>query len=387
MSTIDATNLDTWRAELRSWLDENAEHAPARTVLEPKTDEQVAHWRAWQARMADAGYLGITWPAEYGGQDGVPAQVVEVERELKARDLQGGFDFIGLDMIGPTILAHGSPEQKERMIPPLLRADETWCQLLSEPGAGSDLASVSTKARRQDDGTWLVNGQKVWTSFAQHAAFAILLARTDAEVAKHKGLTTFLVPLDLDGITIRPLRQITGDAEFNEVFLDDVVLTDDMRIGEPGEGWKVTLTMLGFERVAVGSGLHATQIGPLVRTVGARPEDREDPRVRVRLGEVASELLALEATGERVMEEIGAGKVPGPDAGLVKITSVLASLNACRLAVDVAGQEALREGEWSNQVSALPGVRSAGGTEEILRNLIGERVLGLPPEPRPAPKS
>jgi alkylation response protein AidB-like acyl-CoA dehydrogenase len=382
VSILDNGPADGFRAQFRAWLDEHGDAAPARTVLEPKDDAEVSHWRAWQAELADGGYAGVTWPEEYGGAAGTPAQRVVIEKELEARGLAGPFDFIGLEMVGPTILVHGTDAQKDRLLRPLLRGEETWCQLLSEPGAGSDLAAVQTRARRQDDGTWLVNGQKVWTSFARHAAFGILLARTDTDVAKHKGLTMFAVPMDSEGVTIRPLRQITGDAEFNEVFLDDVRLDADSVIGAPGEGWRVALTMLGFERVAVGSGLHASRLDRLVAIVGARFEDREDPRVRVRLGQVASELLALRATSERIVEEIAEGHVPGPEAGLIKITSVLASLDACRLAVDVAGHDALSEGEWGHQVSALPGVRSAGGTEEILRNLIGERVLGLPPEPR-----
>ncbi|MCW3016456.1 MAG: acyl-CoA dehydrogenase [Solirubrobacterales bacterium] len=381
MSSSGPENLDAFRAQLRDWLDANAEHAPRRQVLAPQDDAAVGRWRGWQARLADAGYAGITWPGAYGGSDGTPAQRVAVEQELTARGLSGVFDFIGIEMVGPTILVHGTEEQRDRYVHPLLRGDETWCQLLSEPGAGSDLAAVQSRARLQDDGSWVVNGQKVWTSFAQHAAFGILLARTDTEVAKHKGLSMFVVPMDAEGVTIRPLRQITGDAEFNEVFLDDVRLARDSIIGAPGEGWRVALTMLGFERVGVGSGLHATPLDRLVAAVHAS-EDRDDAGVRVRLGQVASELLALRHTSERVVEEIAEGHVPGPEAGLIKITSVTASLAACRLAVDVAGPEALVDDEWGHQVSALPGVRSAGGTEEILRNLIGERVLGLPPEPR-----
>jgi alkylation response protein AidB-like acyl-CoA dehydrogenase len=305
---------------------------------------------------------------------------VVVEQELEARGISGPFDFIGIEMVGPTILAHGTPEQQERLVRPLLRGDETWCQLLSEPGAGSDLAAVQTRARAQDDGSWVVDGQKVWTSYAQHAAWGILLARTDPDVPKHRGLTMFAVPMDADGVTIRPLRQITGDAEFNEVFLDGVRLEADAIIGAPGEGWRVALTMLGFERVGIGSGLHAVRLEDLVRDVGAAAPSQAD---QVRLGQVAGELLALRHTSRRIVAEIAEGRVPGPEAGLIKITSVTASLAACRLAVDVLGADALSRPEWGHPVSALPGVRSAGGTEEILRNLIGERVLGLPPEPRP----
>jgi alkylation response protein AidB-like acyl-CoA dehydrogenase len=382
VASAPATDSTEYRARLAAWLDEHAADAPKRSVLTPQDDASVSRWRRWQAALADAGYVGVTWPAEHGGAAGTPAEQVLVDQELERRGIVGAFDFVGVGMIGPTLMVHGTEAQCERYLRPLLRAEETWCQLLSEPGAGSDLASASTRAQAQPDGSWVVNGQKVWTSFARHAAFGILLARSDPELPKHKGLTMFVVPLDTPGVTIRPLRQITGDAEFNEVFLDDVRLSDEHRIGRRGEGWRVAVTMLGFERLAVGSGHLATPIDELVSTVGATAASREDVRIRVRLGQVASELLALRATSERLMQEIAAGRVPGPEAGLVKISSVLASLAACRLAVDVAGPEALLSSQWGSQVSALPGVRSAGGTEEILRNQIGERVLGLPAEPR-----
>ncbi|WP_354698877.1 Putative acyl-CoA dehydrogenase FadE17 [Paraconexibacter sp. AEG42_29] len=373
-----------YRERLRAWLDEHGKDAPPRHVLEPQDDAAVARLREWQGVLADAGYVGVTWPEVAGGPGGTPAEAVIVDQELEARGLSGPFDFIGIGMVGPTIMAHGSDAQKETFLRPLIRGEEFWCQLLSEPGAGSDLANVQTKAVQRDDGTWLVNGQKVWTSFAQHAAHGILLARTDSSVAKHKGLTMFLVPMDADGLKIMPLRQITGDAEFNEVFMDDVELPADAIIGAPGEGWRVALTMLGFERVAVGSGLHAVRLERLVAAIASDEAASADPALRVRMGQAASQLLALRHTSERVVQEIAEGKVPGPEAGLIKITSVVASLDACRFVVDALGPDALF-GEWGHQVSALPGVRSAGGTEEILRNLIGERYLGLPPEPRIVP--
>ena len=371
-----------YRDRLCAWLDEHEADAPRRAVLTPLDDAAVGRRREWQRRLADAGYVGVTFPERYGGAGGTPAQRVIVDHELERRGIAGGFDFIGLDMVGPTLLACGSEEQRERYVRPLLRADELWCQLLSEPGAGSDLAAVQTRAKAQEDGSWVAEGQKVWTSFAQHASFGIMLARTDPDQPRHKGLTMFAVPMDAPGLTIRPLRQITGDAEFNEVFLDGVPLAPEQRIGGRGEGWRVALTMLGFERLAVGSGHLATPIDELVAAVGADPCNRRDPRVRVRLGQIATDLLALRHTNDRLMQEIAAGRVPGPEAGLVKISSVASSLAACRLAVDVVGPEALLNPVWGHQVSALPGVRSAGGTEEILRNQIGERVLGLPPEPR-----
>jgi alkylation response protein AidB-like acyl-CoA dehydrogenase len=399
MATTDATE---YVERLRAWLDQHAAAAPVRSVLTPQDEAAVKRRLVWQRELADAGYVGVTWPEEYGGAGGTQAERILVEHELDRRGIAGGLDFVGLDMVGPTIMACGSPEQCERYLRPLLRGEEVWCQLLSEPGAGSDLASIQTRGSWQpddsraaqsgeagsraggnrEDGSWVFDGQKVWTSFARHAAWGIMLARTDPDVPKHKGLTMFAVPMDSAGVTIRPLRQITGDAEFNEVFIDGLTLPDEQRIGAPGEGWKVAVTMLGFERLAVGSGHLSTPVDDLVAAVADVAAD--DVRVRVRLGQVASDLLALRHTSDRVMAEIASGRVPGPEAGLLKISSVVSSLAACRLAVDVEGPGRLQEPLWGHQISALPGVRSAGGTEEIIRNQVGERVLGLPAEPRPS---
>jgi len=378
----DSPEQAAFRAGLRAWLSDNAAGAPPRTVLTPPDGDGVRRHRAWQARLADAGYAGVTWPVEHGGAGRGPGERLVVDQELEARGLAGIFDFIGVEMVGPTLMTHGTAEQRTRHLRPLLRGDEVWCQLFSEPGAGSDLAAVRTRACAQDDGGWIVDGQKVWTTHAQHASFGIMLARTDPSAPRHRGLTMFAVPMDAPGVTVRPLRQIGGSAEFNEVFLEGVRLGAGSAIGAPGEGWGVARTMLGFERLAVGSGMHAARLDDLVATIAADRTARDDPRVRARLGRVATELLALRFFNCRLLTEIERGGVPGPEAGLAKITTVLASFAAVQLAVDVGGPDALLGEDWGHQVSALPGLRSAGGTEEILRNVIGERVLGLAPEPR-----
>jgi alkylation response protein AidB-like acyl-CoA dehydrogenase len=378
MNLEDTPGEAEYRAAFRAWLGEHAADAPARTVLAPQTDASLAKWRAWQGVLAGGGYAGVTWPTEHGGPGLGAAERLIVDQELERADLQGVMDFVGVEMVGPTLMTCASAEQCERHLGPLLRADELWCQLFSEPGAGSDLANVATKAVAEDDGTWVVNGQKVWTSFAQHAAFGIMLARTEPDQPRHRGLSMFIVPMDTPGLTIAPLRQITGEAEFNEVFLDDVQLPADAIIGERGTGWKVALTMLGFERVAVGPGLHGVRIDRLASALNGAGEDRG---TRVRFGRVAAELLGIRFWSYRIVSGIQGGSLPGPDAGLVKISTVNASLEACRVAVDATGPQAL-EGEWGHQVSALPGLRSAGGTEEIVRNVVGERVLGLPAEPK-----
>jgi alkylation response protein AidB-like acyl-CoA dehydrogenase len=267
----------------------------------------------------------------------------------------------------------------------MLHADEVWCQLFSEPAAGSDLAGIQTRAKRQDDGSWRLSGQKVWTTNAQFASFGLLLARTDPDVPKHKGLTMFIVPMDAEGVTVRGLRQITGDAEFNEVFFDEAKLDADAVLGPLGGGWGTALTTLMFERLAIGLGSEAMGYRPerYARAIAGDEHARRDPEVRRRLGELAVELLAVKFTGYRMLSALQQGQIPGPEAGLAKVTTVRSAIEAGDLIADVLGPDALdADSEWASMISYLPGLKSAGGTEEILRNTIGERVLGLPPEPR-----
>ncbi len=300
--------------------------------------------------------------------------------------MPGILDAIGVGMLGPTIIAHGSEEQKGRYLGPMLHGDEVWCQLFSEPAAGSDLAAVQTRARLQDDGSWRLTGQKVWTTNAQFASYGLLLARTDADVPKHKGLTMFIVPIaDAEGVTVRGLRQISGEAEFNEVFFDDVALDGGAVVGGVGNGWTTALTTLMFERVTIGlggegMGYNSTRFAA---AIAADEQARRDPEIRHQLGEIASELLAVRFTGYRTLTALQRGQIPGPEAGLAKVTIVNGAIRAGELIADVIGPDALAEdSDWAYMISFLPGLKSAGGTEEILRNTIGERVLGLPPEPR-----
>ena len=298
--------------------------------------------------------------------------------------MPGILDIIGVGMLGPTIIAHGSEEQKHRYLGPMLTAEEVWCQLFSEPAAGSDLAGIQTRARQADDGSWSLSGQKVWTTNAQFASCGLLLARTNADVPKHKGLTMFIVPMDAEGVTVRPLRQISGDAHFNEVFLDDVVLEPGSEVGPIDGGWGVALTTLLFERITIGLG--GEGFGWRAdRFAHALLEDEEatrDPEVRHRFGEIAADFLALRFTGYRTLTTLQRGGIPGPEGGLAKVTTIRAAIDAGELLADTLGPAALEEEGWGKLVSDLPGLKSAGGTEEILRNLVGERVLGLPPEPR-----
>ena len=387
MDLNDTPEQAEYRKEVRAWLDANKADAPILQGEGALTDPDeilVAH-RAWQGKLAEAGLAGATWPKEYGGQGIGPVESVVISQEMQQAGVPGILDVIGVGMLGPTIIAHGTEEQKQRYLGPMLHADEIWCQMFSEPAAGSDLAAVQTRAKHNDDGTWTLNGQKVWTTNAQFAAYGLILARTNADIPKHKGMTMFIVPMDAEGITVRGLRQISGEAEFNEVFFDDVVIDADSVVGGEENGWGVGLTTLMFERLTIGLG--SSSFGyrgtRFAEAIAADATAANDHEVRHNFGELAAELEAIRWTGYRSISALQDGQIPGPEFGLAKVTTVNCAVRAGDLIADIVGPEALDvESEWSYMISFLPGLKSAGGTEEILRNTIGERVLGLPPEPR-----
>jgi alkylation response protein AidB-like acyl-CoA dehydrogenase len=379
-SPEQARYRETVRARVR-------EHRDAAPPASGSTEDAgyIAARRRWQGTLAEAGLAGVTWPREYSGQGLGPIEQVIVNQEISAAGVPGILDTIGVGMLGPTIIGHGTEDQKARYLGPLLHGDEVWCQLFSEPAAGSDLAAIQARARRLDDGSWRLSGQKVWTTNAQFASFGMLLARTDPDVPKHKGLTMFVVPMDAPGVTVRGLRQISGEAEFNEVFFDDVHLEPDAVLGGVDDGWRTALTTLMFERLTIGLGTEGLgyKEGRFAQALADDAEARRDPEVRRRLGEIGSELIAVKFGGYRALTALQRGQIPGPEAGLAKVTLVNAAIAAGELIADTLGPDALEDGgEWAYMISFLPGLKAAGGTEEILRNTIGERVLGLPPEPR-----
>jgi alkylation response protein AidB-like acyl-CoA dehydrogenase len=383
----DTPEQAAYRAQVRAWLEEHRSEAPVLQGPDALQDEQeiIAARRAWQGKLAEGGLAGVTWPKEYGGQGMGPIEQVICNQEIARTRVPGVLDAIGVGMLGPTIIAHGTDEQKGRYLGPMLHGDEVWCQLFSEPAAGSDLAAIQARARQLEDGSWRLSGQKVWTTNAQFASYGLLLARTDADVPKHKGLTMFIVPMDAEGVTVRGLRQISGEAEFNEVFFDDVALDAGAVVGGVGNGWGTALTTLMYERVTIGLGSEGLgyNSGRFASAIASLPDARADVEVRHQLGEIASELLAVRFTGYRTLTALQRGQIPGPEAGLAKVTIVNCAIKAGDLIADVVGPDALAEdSEWAYMISFLPGLKSAGGTEEILRNTIGERVLGLPPEPR-----
>ncbi len=383
MDLNDTPEQAAYRQKARSWLEANRNLAPPRSGSSEDM-EYIDSRRRWQRRLAEVGLAGVTWPRDVGGQGLGPIEHVTVNQEISRAEVPGILDVIGIGMLGPCLIAHGSEDQKSRYLGPMLHGDEVWCQLFSEPAAGSDLAAVQTRARRSDDGSWVLTGQKVWTTNAQFASFGLLLARTDPDVPKHKGLTMFIVPMDAEGVTVRGLRQISGEAEFNEVFFDGVAVDEDAVVGGVGNGWGTALTVLMFERLTIGFGSESFgSPARLAEVLAGDPHARVDIEVRKRLGEVMRELLAVRFNGYRALTMLSRGQIPGPEAGLAKVTMVNAAIEATDLAADVLGPQALeRESNWSYLISFLPGLKSAGGTEQILRNTIGERVLGLAPEPR-----
>ncbi len=339
--------------------------------------------RAYLAKLGPGGFMVPTWPAAHGGMglDGPAAQVVRGARaEFAAPDL---YPFlVGLDLIGPTILVHGSDEQKQRWLPRLLRGDEIWCQMFSEPDAGSDLAGLKAKARRDGDG-WRVSGSKVWTSRAHYAEWGLLLARHDPGLPKHRGITAFGLEMSSAGVTVEPLVQMNRDAHFNEVFMDDVWIPDTDRIGEPGEGWRVAITCLTFERGALGGGLgvqveQLDRLGDLVPLGPGPYRDRWAARM--------ADFRIARWTAQRARDAEQAGRPPGPEDSGSKLRGTAMIKGLAELGMDLEGAASLvgtdDPDEWQSMFLMSPSLSIRGGTDEIQRNILGERVLGLPPEPR-----
>ncbi|MFF9035518.1 acyl-CoA dehydrogenase family protein [Streptomyces sp. NPDC014892] len=394
---------DTWRTEVRQWLTTVLEPArPQRStgdaaglavfhnLLEDEERLLLERCRAYQRARFDAGYQALTLPRDKGGAGLTAAHAAAFAEEESAFDVPPSTELISVTvrLVAMAVSLFGTPEQRQDHARAFLRTDLLACQLFSEPGAGSDLAALRTRARWEGE-EWVIDGQKVWTSGAQFAEYGLLLARTDPEVVKQAGITAFLVPMDAPGVEVRPIRQMSGGASFNEVFLSGVRVPDRLRIGQPGQGWEVATATLGFERTASGSGNRRkggtfADVLALARSLGRT----DDPLVRQRLADlyVRTELRA--ATVDRVARASASGGRPGPEASLTKLMAsdlltrtgqVAAELMGARISAD-AGEPGTFA--WTEHLLGAPGYRLAGGTDQIQRNLIGERVLRLPPEPR-----
>ena len=389
MDFRDTPEEAAFRSELRSWLEEHVSAAwpTSRHVGRPPEDLH----REWSKQLYDSGWVGLTWPTEYGGRGLSPTyQAIYLEEMARANSPEH-LAVIGLNMAGPTILAWGSDEQKKRLLPPLLAAEEVWCQGFSEPGSGSDLAGARTRAVVDGD-SWIVNGQKVWSSYAHIADWCILVVRTDPDVPKHAGLSFLLVDMHLPGVEVRPLRQITGDAEFNEIFFTDVRVPIDSMLGKPGEGWQVAMTTLLHERGTLGFALTAALerlVAGLVELVreempdGTRPADAA--LVRDAVAREWVELQALRFTNYRSLTTLVQRGVPGPEGSIGKLVWSEAAQRIGKLALSVQGMSsqlsgdgAVWDGLWQYQQLRSRGNTIEAGTSEILRSIIAERVVGLP---------
>ena len=402
MDFDDTPELAEFRAEVRDFLDAHAtqRHGDDRDWSRngASTDESVAtdyrrRCREWQQLLHREGWAGITWPAAFGGRGGTPAQQMVFNQELSRYDATSGFISAAQALVGPTLMKHGTPEQQERYLEPLLAGDEWWCQLFSEPGAGSDLAALATRAELSvgtgaDGGDeWVVNGQKVWTSNAQYADFGILVARTDPTVPKHQGLSFFIVDMRSPGIEIRPLVQAQGVAHFNEVFLSDVRIPADHVVGEIGDGWTVTRTTLRSESSMISGAGQATPFSALLE-LARRCGATDDARVRQRLAAVYGDELILRWMGWRTQTAVMQGRYELMLHGsLLKNFFTRSFRKRVELALDLQGPEGMLwtdaegDGFWQYQAINQFASRIGGGTDEVHRNNLGEQVLGLPREP------
>ena len=353
----------------------------------------VAECRRFHQALADAGLGGITYPVEYGGLGLDKGHLEVFNQELSRYQAPLVPATISHGMCLPVMNDFGTPEQKARHQARIIRCDELWCQMFSEPGAGSDVASLATRAIRDGD-QWVLNGQKVWTSGAQYCEYGLCVARTDPTQPKHRGLSMFIVDLSLPGVDIRPLRQINGNSHFNEVYLTDVRVGHDCLVGDEGNGWNVAVAMLMYERVAIGAGgtgTIANRKGSTHLIQEARRRGRDaDPVARNALADLYIRERIQAFIGMRIRQAAAAGRAPGPEGSIAKLNAALISRQASDLAVEMVGPSGQawesndEDGSrWADEVISAPGIAIAGGTNEVQRNIIGERVLGLPKEPDP----
>jgi alkylation response protein AidB-like acyl-CoA dehydrogenase len=381
----DSPDEAAFRARLRDWFAANLPDGWA--DRDPTVGlEDVEFMRDWSRRLYEAGFAGITWPVEHGGLGLSPTYQGIYLEESARHDAPGHVGVIGLGMAGPTIMAWGSPEQKERYLRPLLSGEEIWCQGFSEPGAGSDLAGLRTRAVLDGD-TWVVDGQKVWSSYAHVADWCLLLCRSDATQERHRGLSYLLVDMHAPGVEVRPLRQITGDPEFNEIYLTGVRVPRESMLGAPGQGWDVAMTTLLHERGTLGFALTARLeqlLGRLVTTArettradGSRAAD--DPLVRDQVAALAVDLEGLRFTNYRAIAKLVRTGVPGPEGSIAKLHWSEANQRLTALAHELLGADArLDDTFWGYQHLRSRGNTIEAGTSEILRSIVAERVVGLP---------
>ncbi len=378
MDLRDKPEEAAFRAELRAWLEASLpEDKRGGRGGAQRFDDSFG--REWSRKLYEAGYAGLTWPTEYGGA-GAPYSFQAIFYEEMARaQAPAHVGVIGLGMAGPTIMAHGTDAQKQAHLSKILSAEEIWCQGFSEPGAGSDLAAARTRAERQDD-VYVVNGQKVWSSFAHIADYCILVTLSDPDAPRYQGLTYLIVDMHAPGVEVRPLRQITGEAEFNEIFFNDVEVPVSNRLGEEGQGWQVAMTTLLHERGTLGFALTASlEVGVNRLLEVARERVNGDAGVRERVAAEWIELQALRYTNYRSLGTLQRTGIPGPEGSAIKLRWSEQNQRMTKLGRELLGAEGiLDDGWWHHQQLRSRGNTIEAGTSEVLRNIVAERVLGLP---------
>ena len=388
MDFNDTPEEARFREEASSWLAENAPTDDAFRALSPLEQAKV-----WQKRKYDAGWACIGWAPDFGGRGASAIEEVIWRQEESQYDLPANFFLIGQGMIGPTLMAWASDEDKARFLPQLASGEEVWCQLFSEPAGGSDLAALRTRAERDGD-DWVINGQKIWTSGAHYSDYGVIVVRTDPTVPKHKGLSYFYIDMKAPGVEIKPIKQLTGDSDFNEVYFTDVRVSDSQRLGEVGQGWQVSLTTLMNERAAIGGSFGQMDVS-LAMSLAAEVEidgrpALEDAAVRARIADWYVQEAGLKYTGYRSLTALSRGALPGPENSIGKLVGAPKMQAMSSYLMDLLGasgaiaDEALaaKAGIIQRAYMGAPGLRIAGGTDEIMANIIAERVLGLPQEPR-----
>ena len=374
----DTPEQAAWRAECREWITDTLEALGTEGDL-------ITRARAWQAAKFDAGLAKITWESEFGGRGGPAEQQIIFNQEEAAQKTPPDVFTVGLNFVGPTLRAHGTPEQKEQYLRPLLRGDTIWCQMFSEPNAGSDSAGLGTRAIREGD-EWILDGQKVWTSGAHLADYGEVLCRTNAEVPKHQGITAFIVDLRSPGVTVRPLQQMTGTAEFNEVYLEGVRVPHESVIGEVDDGWHVAVTTLMNERSSIGGGRSGPSTLPARLADLARRRGTLDHVTRQRIVDIWIQSELGRYLSLRTLTAALQGRRPGPEGSVAKLGTTKLNVEAAQLGIDLLGPAGmLAEGDdarWVRKFLWSPAHRIGGGTDEVNRNIVAERALGLPGEPR-----
>ena len=377
-----------FRAETRGWLEANIPSADELGAL-----DYIGRAKLWQKRKYDAGWACIRWPEEHGGRGATAMEQVIWNQEESKFDLPDAIFGIGHGMCGPTMMAWATDEQNQRYLPKLSSGEEIWCQMFSEPAGGSDLAALRTHAEKDGD-EWIINGQKIWTSGAHFSDYGVLVLRTDPTLPKHQGLTYFFIDMKSPGIEVKPIKQISGGANFNEVYFTDVRISDAQRLGAVGQGWQVALTTLMNERASIGSGGGGVNFNSVFKLAGkVSIDDRpaiEDKAVRARLANWYIQESGLKFTGYRSMTALSRGEMPGPENAIGKLVGAPKIQDMASFALDLLDQSgaiwdpALSEeaGLFQAAYMSSPGFRIAGGTDEIMANIIAERVLGLPQDIR-----